>query len=292
MRADVLDIFHGDLFLSDVHKSPSLANDLAQVKGSGIKGIFHKATQGVLAHDGLYAPRRRAIEDAGLMHGAYDFNTGDPVKQQVDYFFSVAEPGPRTACALDFEDNRASNMTLGQACDYLDLADARLGRRFWLYSGNRLKTLIVHATEEQRAFLSLHILWGCEYGSLFRMTDDNRRPLPWRQGVGLWQFTGDGIGPLPHSVPGVATKGVDLNQWSDELGPLELAWPGAPLSGAAKPDATPPPPAPSPIPATPAPAAPAPKPAPAFSVVRNPDHEPVVDTPKPSPPDRQGGGDS
>lgn len=235
MRADVVDLFHGDKFASDVSRRTSLAEDLAAVQAFGIRGVFLKATQGVLSHDPAYAARRRAVDDAGLMPGAYDFNTGDPVRQQVDCFFAVAEPdiGPRgrVACCLDFEDNRASEMTLGQLCDYLELADARLGRRFWIYSGDRLKSLIVHASADQRAFLAQHILWGCEYGPRFRLVDDSGHGLPWSAESILWQFTGDGAGPGPHAIPGIATAGIDVSTWTGDLAQLAAAWSGAPLAG-------------------------------------------------------------
>jgi hypothetical protein len=29
----------------------------------------------------------------------------------------------------------------------------------------------------------------------------------------LWQFTGDGIGPKPHSIPGIVGSGIDINSY-------------------------------------------------------------------------------
>jgi hypothetical protein len=47
--------------------------------------------------------------------------------------------------ALDLEDYRASQMTLAQAVQFLQRGDEKLGRPLWIYSGNRIKELIVNA---------------------------------------------------------------------------------------------------------------------------------------------------
>ena len=103
----------------DVSHYQSFAPDgLTQLKAAGYVGVIHKADQGTQSTDPTYGVHRAAIEAAGLEHGAYHFNTGDDVPTQVAHFFTVTQPNVRTLMALDFEDNRAGNMTLAQMLDF------------------------------------------------------------------------------------------------------------------------------------------------------------------------------
>ena len=56
-----------------------------------------------------------------------------------------------------------------------------------------------------------------------RMTDVAGRALPWAK-PDLWQFTGDGIGPQPHALPGIATRGIDINSYTGTREQLALDW--------------------------------------------------------------------
>lgn len=222
MTPVAVDIFHGDRVVGDRTGEP---NGFVQTRAAGIRAVAHKATQGVSSHDPLYSARRRLAQDAGVeLWGAYDFNTGDPVDQQVRNFFAVAEPDERTMCCLDFEDNTHSQMSIGMLLDYLELADSRLGRPLWVYSGNRIKELAPRLTEDQRKFLATHPLWLCEYGSQARIAG-----LPWSR-YSMWQWSADGAGPQPHSVPGIAMNGVDLNVISGTFEQLQAEWTGAAVS--------------------------------------------------------------
>ena len=120
MTPIVADIYHGDRVLGD---RPGETNGLIQFVAAGFRGLIHKATQGVHSADPLYAARRKLAADAAVPHwGAYDFNTGDPVAQQVDFFFQAAQPDTSTFCVIDFEDNTQSEMSLDQLCDYLGVS--------------------------------------------------------------------------------------------------------------------------------------------------------------------------
>src|ERR1039458_2884337 len=161
----VVDISHYQSFAS---------GGLAQLKSAGFEGVIHKADQGTQSTDATYQQRRANIIAAELLLGAYHFNNGDDVATQVAHFFKVATPDANTLMALDFEDNRAGNMSLPQALEFLKRGDDLLGRPLWIYSGNRMKDLIsgnkqlgvLPATDDQRDFLAIHPLWGCEYGPL------------------------------------------------------------------------------------------------------------------------------
>jgi GH25 family lysozyme M1 (1,4-beta-N-acetylmuramidase) len=150
MIRNVIDVYHGNSI-----------NDFAALKAAGILGVIHKCTQGANYADPLYATRRKATIDAGLLWGAYTFNTGQDVTAQVAEFMSHAEPDATTLMCLDFEDNPHTQMSLGQARQFLQLADEQLGRKLVLYSGNRAKDLLGTQVD---TFLGSHRLWLAQYG--------------------------------------------------------------------------------------------------------------------------------
>ena len=221
----VVDLFHGDVLYSDVHKTDPVS-DFTAMAQAGIWGLIHKATQGLGVSDPAYAARTKAASIAGLKTGAYHFNTGDTAQGQVNHFFDVAEPDDQTLMCLDFEDNNVSPMSLQLAIEFLALADQKLGRPVWLYGGNRPKELLADASEEARQLVGARPLWLCQYADTPIMTDYNHKPLPWANWT-LWQFTGDGVGPLPHSLPGIASQGIDINTFAGTRDELAIIWPGA-----------------------------------------------------------------
>lgn len=50
--------------------------------------------------------------------------------------------------------------------------------------------------------------WIWEHGPVAKRVDSDDKPLPWAQPT-LWKFTGDGVRPLPHTLPGIVTTGAD-----------------------------------------------------------------------------------
>lgn len=217
----VVDMFHGDDL---VHGDPVAA--FKQMEDAGYWGVIHKANQGVGSADPAFADRMKAVAQTTMARGAYHFNTGDTVTGQLEHFFDVVQPDAKTMMALDFEDNRASNMSLAQAVDFLMRGKEMLKRSLWIYSGNRIKELIVNASAEVRQVFGSCPLWLCEYGPVARMTDVNGHPLPWAKPT-LWQFTGDGVGPLPHTVPGMTTRGLDINSYDGTRDQFVKDWTGA-----------------------------------------------------------------
>jgi len=203
MRADVVDLYHGDI-----------VKDFGAVARAGVKAVIHKATQGSGMTDSAYAARRKMAADAGLRWGAYHFNTGDPVATQVQHFLDAARPDKDTLMVLDFEDNRASNMSLDQAKDFLRRLKAAGIERPVIYSGNRAKDLMgAHVDAE----LGSYRLWLCQYGPTARLQPS------WKSWW-LWQFTGDGIGPQPHAVDGITTHGIDINQYHADPAAIAGDW--------------------------------------------------------------------
>lgn len=222
IQPKVVDIYHGDTVA-----------DFAKAYAFGIRGVIHKATEGRGIQDQLYATRRTKAAAAGLHWGAYHFNSGEDVSAQVANFLAVAEPDTNTLCALDLEDCEdhqgrplpaSQQMSLAGARQWLEMVAAATGRLPILYSGNRIKELIPQADTATRAFFAQHRLWLCEYGPVPRMYDASGHPLPWDK-PWIWQFTGDGIGPQPHAIPGIQNN-MDINTYDGPDDQLAAEWVG------------------------------------------------------------------
>ncbi|MGY3459085.1 GH25 family lysozyme M1 (1,4-beta-N-acetylmuramidase) [Bradyrhizobium sp. LM3.4] len=67
--------------------------------------------------------------------------------------------------------------------------------------------------------MTSHRLWLCQYGPTPRLPTGFEN---WW----LWQYTGDGIGPLPHNVPGIVAGngGIDLNAFDGTVDELAASW--------------------------------------------------------------------
>jgi GH25 family lysozyme M1 (1,4-beta-N-acetylmuramidase) len=193
MTPVVVDLYHGDV-----------VQDWGRVAAAGIQGMIHKASQ----HDadGLFKIRVRDARQAGLLVGAYHFGTSEDVKTQVDRFLSVVGDDDDILLALDHETYRRDYMNLDQAQDFLQQVFDRTGQRPALYSGNLLKEQLDGQANE---FISSHRLWLCQYGPKAKLP-------PGFDHYFLWQYTGDGEGPLPHNIDGFQTKGIDLNVYSGD----------------------------------------------------------------------------
>ena len=199
--------------------------DLKQTAEAGIWGVIHKATQGRAYADPQYAAHRQAAAAAGLLWGAYHFNTGDRVDLQVDNFLTHADPDENTLLALDYEDNRLSQMEIEDAVEFLHLVEKKTGRLAVIYSGNRLKEKIHELPVEDIDYLCAHRLWLAQYGTQPRL------PAGFKK-YWLWQYSGDGVGPQPHNVPGIVAGngGLDMNVYAGAREELVADWAGAPLA--------------------------------------------------------------
>jgi len=182
-------------------------NDFSALKEAGIVGVIHKCTQGSNYADPMYESRRKLATDAGLLWGAYTFNTGDNVIAQINEFLDHADADNQTLMALDFEANPTSQMSLAQASTFLHEADIRLGRKLVLYSGNRVKDILGHNVD---SFLGSHRLWLPQYGPV--AVTQRSWVKPW-----LWQFSETG------KLPG--TDGmIDFNFYNGTTQQLTSEW--------------------------------------------------------------------
>lgn len=82
-----------------------------------------------------------------------------------------------------------------------------------LYSGNLIKETLDRTVD---TFFAEHRLWLCQYGSVAKL------PASWKK-YWLWQYTGDGIGPEPHTIPGIEGH-VDLNVYNGTFENLVTEW--------------------------------------------------------------------
>jgi len=187
--------------------------DFDKIKAAGIAGIIHKATEAIGFVDNMYAVRRGPAMNAGLLWGAYHFLRPVSIQAQVDFFLKIAAPDNTTLLALDHEDER---VLLINAKEFLLRVEDAVGRKAVLYSGFLIKEQL---GDRMDAYLAAHRLWLAQYGP---------RPVTPRNwsSAWLWQFTGDGVGPRPHSIPGIVDTGIDINHFDGDAAKLAAEWSG------------------------------------------------------------------
>ena len=188
--------------------------DFGQVKAAGYAGIIHKATEAIGFVDNMYAVRRGQAMNAGLLWGAYHFLRPVSIPAQVSSSLKIAAPDNMTLLALDHEDER---VPLINAKEFLLRVEDAVGRKAVLYSGSSIKEQLGNRID---GYLAAHRLWLAQYG--LRPVTPRNWPSAW-----LWQFTGDGIGPKPHSVPGIVGTGIDINHFDGDAVKLAAEWSGS-----------------------------------------------------------------
>jgi lysozyme len=197
--------------------------DWDAVVNFGILGIINKATEGLGMIDKTFAIRRKPVADHGLLYGAYHFlRPGDPVAQ-ADHFLQTVNAAPdadQVMLALDHEDPK---VPLANAKAFLTRIQEKAGRTAVLYSGFLIKQQLGTATDE---FLAGHRLWLSHFSS--KPVCPPNWASPW-----IIQFTGDGVGPGPHEVPGIVIEGgIDLDHYSGSADQLKAEWVNGPAADA------------------------------------------------------------
>lgn len=205
----VIDISHHN----DVEYVDRKYTGFKKIRGAGYLGVINKASQGIKMVDPSYSIRRRPALEAGLFWGAYHYFNADDPKQQADHFLKAATPDDNTVMALDFEQ---PGTTLDQASVFMEFVKEKTGRYPWLYSGFLLKQQLSANRVDPYWF---HInLWLAHY------SEKPTWPRTWEKPT-LWQFTGDGVGPAPHEVPGVKIPGgCDINSFDGTDDDLAAIW--------------------------------------------------------------------
>jgi GH25 family lysozyme M1 (1,4-beta-N-acetylmuramidase) len=193
-------------------------------------GVIHKARQGVGFGDPAYKQRKVLAKSLGLLWKPYDFATGDDVATNVADFIAYSGANATDGGCLDFEDNTQSEMTGDEALEFLDRFNQKIGVACWIYGGNRIREQIDHQSSKWIDMAKITPLWECRYigGQPVDDADEWKKvpPIPPWTTTTLIQYTGDGIGPRPHTMPGVE-NGADLNVFDGSRNQLAAVWPGA-----------------------------------------------------------------
>jgi GH25 family lysozyme M1 (1,4-beta-N-acetylmuramidase) len=134
---------------------------------------------------------------------------------------------------LDFEDNSQSEMSGDQAYEFLDRVNQKLGRACGIYGGNRIREQIRPDDPKWIDIAKVTPLWQCRYIKAQPNNNDGLfaaiPPIaPWTSNTFI-QYTGDGIGPQPHTVQGLE-NGADLNVFRGTRDQLVGIWAGLTLS--------------------------------------------------------------
>lgn len=185
--------------------------DFAKVKDAGIWGVIHKASEGVAPKgDAFFDRRKDMVRGLGLLYGAYHFLRPVSIKAQVDNFLTLAVPDPQLLLALDHEDK---NVPLSGAKEFIRRVFDKVGRYPVLYSGFLIKQQLGNNHDADLAKVRL---WLSHYNAKPKWPAN--WSAPW-----LVQYTGDGLGPLPHSVNGLPPN-VDLNTYGSTQEQLVAEW--------------------------------------------------------------------
>jgi lysozyme len=189
-------------------------SDFNTVKGDGIVGIIHKATQGTTITDSKYNSRKPAVLAAGLWWGAYHFGESGDGVAQAKYFLSVVNPGPNDLLVLDLEQNPSGgSMTLAEAEDFVTYVEAQTGRWPGLYGGSYVKQILGNNTDTA---LANCWFWLSEYGPEAKLV-----PSAWPTWT-MWQYTDGDVGPDPHAVTGIGN--CDRDMFNGEMDGLQKLW--------------------------------------------------------------------
>ena len=196
------------------------AASFVKAKQAGIWAIIHKVSEGNTYRDKTYALHRKWATDAGLLWGGYHFNYGNDVNTQVNNFLAAAEFDETSFICLDWEDSKI-DMNATSAIRFMKTVEDRVGKVCALYSGNVLKQYFPTLSEADKTYIAGRKLWICQYGpKLILPKNIDKYGGKWS----LWQYTGDGVGPQPHTVAGFG-NGIDLSVFNgDTFEDFESFW--------------------------------------------------------------------
>lgn len=199
----------------DVSKYEPTADWLA-VRRGGVRGVIAKATEGRTYVDSTYSIKRIGALEAGLLWGAYHFLRPGDMALQAEHFLSFAKTKAGDLIAIDHEDLRVG---LPDLKAFARIVREKSGHSALLYSGHVLKEQLGGKPDWELVELCPR-LWLAQYSS--HVSCPPGWKVPW-----LHQFTGDGAGPGPHSVPGIKQDGIDVDTAPGGIAQLEAEWSGA-----------------------------------------------------------------
>ena len=195
------------------HNTVTSYRDIA---AAGIVGVIQKASQGFAYQDPTFAERKQAVQQAGMLFGAYHFGVAGDAVAQAEYFLKAA--GGAGLLVLDYEPNpQGHDMSLLEAEEFVHHIFVRTGRYPGLYSGHTVKEALAAAniTSPAQTELSKCWLWYARYGALPLV------PTVWKNWT-LWQYTDGAAGDAPHEVRGVGL--CDRDQFNGTEPQLRAFW--------------------------------------------------------------------
>lgn len=197
----------------DVSHYESLSgNGWQDVRRSGIIGAICKSSEGNTVIDDRYEGFVAGARAAGLLTGAYHFLRPGDMSREADFFLRCARPDDKTLISCDYE---VASVSAGDARQFIEHVEAKIGRKVVLYSGNTIKEKLGDRVDP---WWAARRLWLAQYSAKWIV--QRSWTAPW-----LWQFTGDGIGRSPHTVPGLhASGGLDISSYAGTDEQLRLEW--------------------------------------------------------------------
>lgn len=206
----VIDLYHGD----EVDDSIGFH----AIRDSGILAVIHKATEGVAGVDPAYRARRERARSVGLLWGSYHFgHHGSPIAQ-AEHYLNAIRPADGEVVCLDFEAQEGRPpMEVSEAEAFVEHIRHHLGRYPMLYSGQAFLREALGDAEPTDTVLAKCPLWVARYSQ-----QAPELPPAFTSYV-LWQYTGDGQGPGPHTVPGIRNH-VDRSKFNGTPESLAEFW--------------------------------------------------------------------
>lgn len=203
-KVSVVDLSHWDT-----------VTDYAKIKAAGITGVIYKATQGANSQDATYNDARIKALRAGLRWGAYHFGDNSDVRLQAANFLSFAQIDEDSLFVLDYEPYSGAQMNITQAKAWMMQVETGLSREgeSILYSGNLIKEDL---GSRKDPFFGARRLWLAQYGNTPVVQ------ASW-ESYWLWQFSGDGEGPEPHTVDGISGN-CDCSSYAGTAEALNDEW--------------------------------------------------------------------
>ena len=192
MNPQILDAYHGDRITS-----------FHDVASAGIQLTIFKCSQGLSTTDDACDGWTTRARSCGLLTGAYHFLEDSDGMRQADWFLHCCPPG--SLMVLDFERYSPSQASIDQAEHFVYRIHESEGVLPVLYYGD----LLLEADAANQIARN-SILRGCPgWGSRY---DAQQVLVPSLMDLVMWQYTSDGVGPMPHTLPGVRGN-CDLSVW-------------------------------------------------------------------------------
>lgn len=178
------------------------------MRKAGIQLCILKATQGVTYRDPSYDMFCDRAVEAGMLIGAYHFGVDADGVKQADAFLKRCRVGQ--LMVLDFERYK-DPMTVSQAEAFLARVQQVTGKLPVIYYGEYLKSSVQAGLVGKKSLIWQCRGWVSQYGPKLV-------PIAGIDTV-MWQYTGDGEGPMPHRVDG-CDNDADLSVWVGNLADL------------------------------------------------------------------------